>query len=79
MDEIRALHAAGHTLGSHTWSHADLTKLDYNGINEELKKVEDAFIRILGLRPLYFRPPFGNYNDLVLQVLRDRGYASASI
>ncbi|KAK8864144.1 hypothetical protein IAR55_001390 [Kwoniella newhampshirensis] len=74
VDQVRALHAAQHTLGSHTWSHADLTKLDEAGINSELQKVEDAFIKILGLKPLYFRPPYGSYNDLVLQVLAQRGY-----
>lgn len=74
IDQVRALHAAGHTLGSHTWSHADLTTLDWDGINSELEKVEQAFIRILGLKPLYFRPPYGSYNDLVLQVLGSRGY-----
>lgn len=69
---------SGHTLGSHTWSHANLQNLDYNGINNELERLEEAFIRILGLKPLYFRPPYGSYNDLVLQVLGDRGYKSES-
>lgn len=68
------LHQGGHTLGSHTWSHADLTTLDEDGINQELSQVEDAFVKILGLKPIYFRPPYGNYNDLVLQVLGQRGY-----
>jgi peptidoglycan/xylan/chitin deacetylase (PgdA/CDA1 family) len=72
--QVRDLHAQQHTLGSHTWSHADLTKLDYNGIHQELEKLETAFIKILGLKPLYFRPPYGSYNDLVLQVLSERGY-----
>lgn len=72
--DLKTLYKNGHTLGSHTWSHADLQKLDYNGINNELAKVEDAMIKILGVRPTYFRPPYGSYNDLVLQVLRDRGY-----
>ncbi|EAL17197.1 hypothetical protein CNBN0250 [Cryptococcus deneoformans B-3501A] len=77
-DEIRALYDAGHTLGSHTWSHADLTQLDESGINEalfvELSKVEDAFVKILGVKPRYFRPPYGNINDNVLNVLSERGY-----
>lgn len=28
------------------------------------------------MKPLYFRPPYGSYNDLVLQVLGERGYKS---
>ncbi|KAL1408064.1 hypothetical protein Q8F55_004861 [Vanrija albida] len=74
VETLRTLYRDGHTLASHTWSHPDLTKLDYNGINQQLEQLETAFIRILGVKPLYFRPPFGAYNNLVLQVLRDRGY-----
>ncbi|WVQ84253.1 hypothetical protein IAT38_006405 [Cryptococcus sp. DSM 104549] len=74
VDQIRALHAAGHTLGSHTWSHADITKLSESELNEELGKVEDAFVRILGVKPIYFRPPYGNINDQALNVLAQRGY-----
>ncbi|KAL7420479.1 hypothetical protein Q5752_004429 [Cryptotrichosporon argae] len=74
VDTIRALHASGHTIGSHTWSHADLTTLDEDGIVAELEQLETAFIRILGLRPIYFRPPYGNVNDLMYQVLAQRGY-----
>ncbi|KAJ9094274.1 hypothetical protein QFC21_006100 [Naganishia friedmannii] len=43
-------------------------------LNDELAKVEEAFIRILGVRPLYFRPPYGEYNDLLLSALTARGY-----
>lgn len=43
-------------------------------IPAELSRLEDAFVKILGLKPLYFRPPYGSYNDLVLQVLAERGY-----
>ncbi|KAK4684272.1 hypothetical protein P7C73_g5922, partial [Tremellales sp. Uapishka_1] len=74
--EIQALHAAGHTIGSHTWTHADLTTLSIDGINSELEQVEVAFQKILGLKPLYFRPPYGNLNDNVLSVLDQRGYKS---
>lgn len=30
--------------------------------------------KILGLKPKYFRPPYGKYNDQVLQVAAQRGY-----
>ncbi|WVR06675.1 hypothetical protein IAU60_003707 [Kwoniella sp. DSM 27419] len=74
VDQVRALHAAGHTLGSHTWSHKDMTKISTDEMHQELEKVENAFINILGLKPLYFRPPYGAYNDQVLDVLAQRGY-----
>lgn len=43
-------------------------------MSAELERLETAFIKILGLKPLYFRPPYGAYNDRVLNVLRQRGY-----
>jgi hypothetical protein len=42
-----------HTLGSHTWSHKDLTTLSYDELHDEFYRVEEAFIRILGKKPLY--------------------------
>lgn len=45
-----------HTLGSHTWSHKDLTTLSYDELHDEFWRVEEAFIRILGKKPLYVSP-----------------------
>ncbi|KAL7411042.1 carbohydrate deacetylase [Mrakia frigida] len=78
-DEIKSLYASGHTLGSHSWSHPDMTSLSWDQIHDELWKVENAFIKILGVKPLYFRPPYGNYNDLVLAALDNRGYKKVFI
>jgi peptidoglycan/xylan/chitin deacetylase (PgdA/CDA1 family) len=47
-------------------------------MHDELWRVEEAMIKILGLKPKYFRAPYGEYNDLTLQVLGERGYTSAS-
>ena len=55
-----------------------LQSLSRARLTSELEKVEQAFVRILGLKPLYFRPPYGSINDLVLQVLGQRGYKSES-
>lgn len=73
-EEIQALHAAGHTIGSHTWSHPDMTTLSYNDAVYQIEHLEEAFIKILGLKPKYFRPPYGSYNDQLLGILSDRGY-----
>ena len=32
-----------------------------------MEKTQEAMIRIIGRSPAWFRPPYGSYNDLVLQ------------
>ncbi|KAL7411114.1 carbohydrate deacetylase [Mrakia frigida] len=78
-DSIKALYNSGHTLGNHGWSHPDFNTLTWDQIHDELYRVEQAFIKILGVKPLFFRPPYGNYNDLVLAALDNRGYKKVFI
>lgn len=49
----RALDQQGMTIGSHSWSHKDMTTLNWNQIHDELWRVEEAMIRILGKVSLY--------------------------
>lgn len=49
----------GHTLGSHTYSHADLTGLDSDGIKYELNQAGNVFENACGERPKFMRPPYG--------------------
>ncbi|KAF9924513.1 Carbohydrate esterase 4 protein [Modicella reniformis] len=63
----------GHQIASHTWSHPHLIKLNRNQIVDEFKKIDDAIYEILKVRPAFMRPPYGEYNDLVLSVAQERG------
>ncbi|KAJ9094275.1 hypothetical protein QFC21_006101 [Naganishia friedmannii] len=74
VNNIRALHDAGHTLGSHGWTHANFSTLSFDQIHDELWKMEVAFSKILGLKPLYFRAPYGETSDTLMTVLAQRGY-----
>ena len=60
------------------WSHPHMNTLTRDQLHNELWLVEQAMIKILGLKPLYFRFPYGEYDDLVLSVLSERGYKSES-
>lgn len=64
----------GDLIASHTWSHVHLNQCSYEQVSTQLELLENAMIKILGVKPLYFRPPYGEFNDLTLQVLKDRGY-----
>ncbi|KNZ52792.1 hypothetical protein VP01_3449g1 [Puccinia sorghi] len=61
----------GHLIASHTWSHVHLNQGSYEAISYQLQLLEDAMIKILGVKPLYFRPPYGscqNANPLYIQI-----------
>ncbi len=65
----------GHNLGSHSYTHPDFTALSVEQMRKEIRRTEELAGELLGttLKP-YFRPPFGTYNDRVLEVLAGEGY-----
>ena len=40
---------------SHTWSHADLQTLSDDQIDYEIQRLDEAFVKILGVRPKFLR------------------------
>ncbi len=71
---LRDMYRRGHFIGSHTFSHADLTTLDDDGWRNEVVQVEQVMRSVTGHRPWLFRPPFGKYNASVLSRLTAEGY-----
>ncbi|TFK22661.1 carbohydrate esterase family 4 protein [Coprinopsis marcescibilis] len=70
---IKYAYDHGHQVASHTWAHRDLTSLSWDQIHDEMWRVEQALARITGATPAFMRPPYGNYNNLVLDASRARG------
>ncbi|HSN58855.1 MAG TPA: polysaccharide deacetylase family protein, partial [Clostridiaceae bacterium] len=72
---IRAITAAGHEIGNHSYSHPDFTTISYSTMQSQLSTTENIISGITGrsTKP-YFRPPFGAYNSSVLQAVGDAGY-----
>ncbi|KAJ7635001.1 hypothetical protein FB45DRAFT_478962 [Roridomyces roridus] len=77
MSDIQYAYNAGHMIGSHTWSHADLTELSTAQIQDGMYRMEEAFSRILGIKPAFMRPPFGDYNSNVQSIAAARGQSLA--
>ncbi|KIL57645.1 carbohydrate esterase family 4 protein [Amanita muscaria Koide BX008] len=50
-----------------------MTSLTWDQINNEMWLIEQAISRITGAYPAFFRPPYGKYNNLVLQAAHVRG------
>jgi len=76
-DSLQRAYKNGHQIASHTWSHADITTLSASAFTTELKKLEEAIGKILGVTPTYFRPPYGNYNQAALNTLTSNNYRYA--
>jgi peptidoglycan/xylan/chitin deacetylase (PgdA/CDA1 family) len=69
--------AAGHLIGNHSYSHADMTRLGDDELRADVRRAEEAIERSLGVSPRpWFRLPYGNGESdaRVLAGLRDCGY-----
>jgi peptidoglycan/xylan/chitin deacetylase (PgdA/CDA1 family) len=62
---IKRAHSLGCEIGTHTWSHKNLTKLTAEQINEEMNKSADAITSITGAPVKLMRPPEGAMNSAV--------------
>ncbi|RIB07254.1 Carbohydrate Esterase Family 4 protein [Gigaspora rosea] len=77
-DIISRIHQEGHQIGSHTWSHPDLTSISKTEVSNQIVSLEEALKKIVGLVPKYFRPPYGSYNDEVLNTIEKHGLGKYS-
>jgi peptidoglycan/xylan/chitin deacetylase (PgdA/CDA1 family) len=71
---LRDIYRRRHFIGSHTFSHKDITTLDETGWQNEIKQAEQVTASIIGRRPFLFRPPFGRISDATSIRLSREGY-----
>jgi len=75
-EAVRAIHAAGHGLANHTWSHPHLTQLSPGEVDAEIARGADAVSEATGVVTEFFRPPFGDLDDDVLAAVGRHGEAA---
>ena len=73
-DMVKEIFARGHEIGNHSNTHPQMSKLGEEGIRDELRMMSDKVEKLTGVRPTLFRPPYGDYNNRVVQVSRAEGY-----
>ena len=64
----------GHELGTHSRTHSYMSKLSKSAIADELKTSASAIERITGQKTTLFRPPYGDYNDLLIDTATELGF-----
>ncbi|MFN8023596.1 MAG: polysaccharide deacetylase family protein [Acidimicrobiales bacterium] len=61
--------ARGHTVGNHSNTHPDLTKLTTAGITSEIQLAEASIFAATGRHPGCMRPPYGYVNSTVTSAI----------
>ncbi|MCR5611453.1 MAG: polysaccharide deacetylase family protein [Clostridiales bacterium] len=73
-EQVKAIAAAGHTIGNHSMTHPHMTKISEAQMMKELAELDDLLEKITGKRSTLFRAPYGEYNDKVILTVRGAGY-----
>jgi len=60
-DVVRRTHAAGHTLGNHTFSHPRPNWFAFPSAVREIRECQRAVSEVTGTPPTLFRPPMGRW------------------
>ena len=72
-DKVKAISDAGFDIGTHSSTHPKMSTLSQDKMKEELELSMNKIEKITGKPVKFFRPPFGDYNDSVLNVASGLG------
>ena len=67
---VRDLVESGHAIGNHTMHHLNLIELPYEKKVSEILEAQDVLYGITGEKCRYFRPPGGDYDKDVEEILK---------
>ena len=73
-EDVKNILSKGHEIGNHSENHKQMSKLSKTQCKEEIQIVHDKVKELTGLEMTVFRPPFGDYNDTVIQAANELGY-----
>jgi len=72
-ESVKALHDAGHEVMNHSDDHAHFNRLSASEIAANISACNDKVEAVTGVRPTLFRPPYGEYDDHVIEAVRAMG------
>jgi len=69
----RAVAAAGHELGIHTWDHPNLIFASASEVRSQIERTREIIFETTGVRCTLMRPPFGARTPMTLRTIRNLG------
>ena len=70
-ESVKALFDAGHEIMNHSADHAHFTQLSPDQIVADLTACNKKIAQVTGVTPTLFRPPYGDYNDTVINTVNN--------
>ncbi|QIB69499.1 polysaccharide deacetylase family protein [Aminipila butyrica] len=71
---LKEMYDAGHEIQSHGYSHALCSDISSEKVEEEIEKTELAIIDAINIKPNYFAPAAGDYDERTLEIAERLGY-----
>lgn len=72
-DKAKEVAKRGHEIALHSTTHPHFTRLSTEEMKEELSKNKEMVKKVTGYDPVLFRPPFGDYNNQVIETAKEMG------
>ncbi len=70
-DIVKMIHEENHVIGNHAYNHPDMAKMSSSEIREQIEQTNDIIEAIIDVKPKWFAPPSGSFNDNVVNIAHD--------
>ena len=73
-EAVKKIYEEGHEIGNHSNTHPHVNNLTYEQNLEEIEKCSQKIEQITGKKPILYRAPYGEYNDIVVRAVFENEY-----
>jgi peptidoglycan/xylan/chitin deacetylase (PgdA/CDA1 family) len=70
-DDAKMIIESGYEIGIHSYGHKQLTRMGSSSIDNDFRKSITAIGKVADADIRFFRPPFGDFNDSVIQTAKN--------
>lgn len=70
-DLVKEIDERGFEIGNHSQSHLKMSTISEQEMQEEIQLVNNQIEQLINKKPKYFRPPFGDYNNQLIQTVEN--------
>lgn len=73
-EDVKKIAADGHALGNHSENHKKMSTISVDECKQEILAVHNKVMELTGVEMEVFRPPYGDYDDKLVDVTYELGY-----